>query len=197
MQGSKIRLSDAEMKLFTDAEIILTKNSILQKTVLLLSEVQEALQEEAVIKEPGFYPQPKISKGENYLGLPYVILDYPRISNEAGLFFVRSLFWWGHFFSSTLQLSGVYKEKNRVRLSEAYETLSAQHYFIGINEDPWKHHFETDNYRRISDLSKKAFATVLEERPHIKIAARWPLSEWDSAAIKLVESWKLLTGLTT
>ena len=196
MQGSKIRLSDAEMKLFSDAEFILTKNSILQKTILLLSDVQETMVKEAEGKGFDFSPPPKISRGENYLGLPYVILDYPRISDGDDLLFVRSMFWWGNFFSSTLQASGKYKESCIVTLQDEYENLSAQEYFIGINKDPWAHHFKPDNYRRISDFSKEAFEVIAEEQPHIKIATYWPLSEWDLAATKLIESWNLLIGLT-
>ncbi|MDB5205987.1 MAG: hypothetical protein JWR72_1062 [Flavisolibacter sp.] len=196
MQGSKIRLSDAEMSLFSNAEIILTKNSILQKTVSLLSQVQEVLVNESETKGYHFFPSPKISKGENYLGLPYIILDYPRISAGHDLLFVRSMFWWGNFFSSTLQLSGKYKEKYLSRLNAAYKHLSENDYFICINDDPWAHHFREDNYRTISDLSKEAFSMILEEGPYIKIAACWPLRDWDSAATKLIDSWKLFAGLT-
>ena len=103
MQGSKIRLSDAEKELFSNAQIILTKNSIVQKTVLLLEEVQAVLVNENSLRNYQISTSPKISKGENYLGLPYVILDYPRIANDDNLFFIRSMFWWGNFFSSTLQ----------------------------------------------------------------------------------------------
>ena len=161
---------------------------------MLLEEVQEKLSEEV----PGslnFSISPKISKGENYLGLPYVILDHPRISKDQNLFFVRSMFWWGHFFSSTLHLSGDYKEKGSPKLQTAYDLLSGNNYFVGINADPWQHHFGEGNYKRIKDLSKTAFATVLEESAHIKIAAFWPLQQWNKAANNLIESWKLLTGL--
>jgi hypothetical protein len=196
MQGSKIRLSDAEMTLFTNAEFILTKNRILQKTVSLLSEVQETLVRESEAKRLHFSPSPKISKGENYLGLPYVILDYPRISAGNDLLFIRSMFWWGNFFSSTLQVSGSYKEKYLSRLNEMYRHLSTQQYFVGINDDPWHHHFREDNYKKIDELSKEAFSMILEDSRHIKIAAWWPLSDWDSAASKLSGSWRLFTGLT-
>ena len=197
MQGSKIRLSPAELELFSDAQVILTKNTIIQKTVTLLSEVQEELLSQALSFIQGTSPSPKISKGENYRGLPYVILDYPRIAKGEDLFFIRSMFWWGHFFSSTLQVSGVYQQRFEKRIAKGYETLKERDYFVGINTDPWVHHFEEDNYKIIGSLTKEAFIVVLEESPHIKIAASWTLDKWDSAANKLVESWKLLAGLVT
>ncbi len=195
MQGSKIRLSNAEMRLFEDAAVILTKNSILQKTALLLTNVQDALVVEA--GRFAWTSSPKISKGENYEGLPYVVLDYPRISKEDDLFFIRSMFWWGNFFSSTLQVSGAYAQAARTALAAAYEALSEQHYFVGINKDPWLHHFGEDNYQLIGSLTKEGFAKKLWEAPQLKIAAKWSLCDWDSASDKLIESWKFLAALAT
>lgn len=197
MQGSKIRLSAAEIELFSNAEIILTKNSIVQKTTLLLNEVQENLLHETRLHGYHITSTPKISRGENHLRLPYIVLDYPRISNNSNLFFIRSLFWWGNFFSSTLQVSGDYKLRFTNKLKEAYQSLAEREYFVGVHEDPWQHHFGQENYRKIGELSKEAYATILETQDHIKIAARWPLSDWDSAATKLTGSWKLFMQLIT
>ncbi len=140
-------------------------------------------------------PSPKISKGENYRGLPYVVLDYPRISAGEDLFFIRSMFWWGHFFSSTLQLTGSFKEKALAKLEEAYGSLAEKNYYISIHEDPWQHHFEASNYRKIDDLTPEEFGAILRQQPHIKIAARWSLSEWDAAANYLENAWRYLAGL--
>lgn len=192
MQGSKITLSPSEAALISNAEIILTKNSIIQKTVALLAHLQESLVKEST----GYFSSgPKISKGENYRGLPYVVLDYPRISSGSDLYFVRSMFWWGNFFSSTLQIAGRYKEQNLSTVLSSFDALALQDYHIGISEDPWQHHFESSNYKKLSAVSKREFALLLEQQPHIKIAARWPLSSWDTAANHLLESWKTLAGL--
>ena len=193
MQGSKIRLSPSELSLFCNADIILTKNSILQKTVSLLAGVQEKLLAETT----QFHPtsSPKISRGENYLGLPYVVLDYPRISTGENLCFIRSMFWWGHFFSSTLQLAGSFKEENELKLTAAYPALCTNGYYVGTDEDPWQHHFEATNYLPVSSLSQEVFYQTLQKQPHIKIAAKWPLSQWDSAATLLWESWRFFANL--
>lgn len=193
MQGSKIRLSPSEAALFSDAGVILTKNSILQKTVSLLAGLQESIH--ANPKDFAQPSSPKISRGENYRGLPYVVLDYPRIAGGNDLLFIRSLFWWGHFFSSTLHLSGSYAKRYGSRIAASHADLAAREYFLGIQEDPWQHHFEEDNYKKIATFSHTAFSIRLQQQPHIKIAARWPLSEWDSAANLLTESWEFLANL--
>lgn len=193
MQVSKITLSAPEAALVNNAEVILTKNSILQKTVALLAGLQPTLT--AQPEAGGFASSPKISKGENYCGLPYVVLDYPRISQGNDLLFIRSMFWWGHFFSSTLQIAGSFKERYLPNLHASYASLAREHYYIGINPDPWQHHFEPANYQPIAAMSQPQFAALLCKQPHIKIAARWPLSEWDAAANHLFKSWKTLATL--
>ena len=159
------------------------------------------LQVEMTDRAPAFLghvsPSPKISKGENYLGLPYVILDYPRISNGDGLFFIRSMFWWGNFFSSTLQVSGNFKMQNLSRVTNAFESLRDKNYYVGINANPWVHHFGNDNYKPLSSLSPEAFSFLLQKQEHIKIAAFWPLQEWDLAANNLLGSWKTFIGLVS
>lgn len=179
--------------MFCNADVILTKNSILQKTVSLLAGVQEHLLQEG--QQQHLPSSPKISRGENYRGLPYVVLDYPRIASGNDLFFIRSLFWWGHFFSSTLQLAGHYKEIHLERLAASHAALAEKGYSVGIGSDPWQHHFTPLNYQKIAVLSPAAFYEVLQQAPHIKIAASWPLSEWERAAMYLTASWKFLYRL--
>lgn len=199
MEGSKIQLSPLELSLVCDAEIILTKNRIIKKAIALLAEVQTVvcqLQDSDPLPSP-LGINPKISKGENYLGLPYAVLDYPRVAKEGNLFFIRSMFWWGNFFSSTLHLAGSYREEGIQKIAESYYRLARHQYYIGIAADPWIHHFLEDNYKPISDLSPTAFRELLKQQEHIKIAAKWPLEDWTLAATKFVESWKLLMRLVS
>ena len=196
MQGSKIHLSDSELQLACNADIILTKNSIIHKTIALLGAVEENIGQQTD-RGKVFSTSPKISRGEYYRGLPYVVLDYPRYSAAPDLAFIRSMFWWGNFFSSTLQISGDLKIKNMPAIANGYELLATKQYYIGINTDPWEHHFGEDNYLEVGSLSNSAFKTLLEEQDHIKIAAKLPLEEWQHAASFMINNWNLLAGLIT
>ena len=116
MDKAKIRLSQKEAELIINAEFILTKNAILEKVKQLLSGLQEKQQEfmnhhQLFFENDKSMLSPKISKGENYKGLPYLILDYPRIFSASDIFAVRTMFWWGHSFSTTLHLAGNYKKR--------------------------------------------------------------------------------------
>src|SRR5689334_6032402 len=116
MNQTKIMLSQKEMELVTRADWILTKNGIIKKVKQLFEELQEKQTEElkahrSELPAAVFSFSPKISKGENYQGLPYLVLDHPRIFEKENILAVRTLFWWGNFFSTTLHVAGEYKKK--------------------------------------------------------------------------------------
>ncbi len=158
-------------------------------------ELLDSVQQKMRITETPFSNSPKISKGENYLGLPYVILDYPREFSNNNLLFIRSMFWWGNFFSSTLQISGDYRKVYLNRLQQSFSELAQRNYYIAVGADPWAHHFEQSNFRPIAHVSETEYLQILNNREHIKIAAKWPLEQWDSAASLLYESWIFLLAL--
>lgn len=203
MNGAKIQLSPAEMELVCNAEIILTKNKILLEIKSLLEHLQNTMVQYG--KEGNnnenlkslLSVNPKISKGENYEGLPYLILDYPRQFNVNNIFTIRTMFWWGNFFSITLHLSGDYKKENLKLIENVYEDLSMHRFYIGINENQWKHHFKKDNYLLIENLSKETFIQHSRQFNYIKLATWFSLNEINSVMNHLLEKWKWLMQIFT
>jgi len=191
MRHAKIQLSPAEQHLITNADVLLTKNRVLGKIKGLLEQVQEQMMgyAETFSKTHVFQISPKISRGENYLGLPYLILDYPRVFQQEHILAIRSFFWWGHLFSSTLHLSGSHKETFLQKLETAFSAFSKHH--IGINTDPWQHHFGSDNYQPIADMRYGDFEKIVQRQAHVKIAIQLPVAEWEQANLFLIENWKL------
>ena len=174
-----------------DAAVILTKNRILEEMKVLLQQVEaRQLHFSRQNNNAVFAVAPKISRGENYLGLPYLVLDYPRLSSSSDLFFIRTMFWWGKFFSSTLHLSGAHADRYRGRIGSAWKRL-ADH-SVGINDDPWVHHFESSNYRKVSEWSEHSFADWCADAVHLKIARAVPLDEWPVAEESLFRHWEEL-----
>jgi hypothetical protein len=193
MNPAKIRLSQTEMEMVNNAELILTKNAILKKVNLLLEILQEKQHQyinlhTAVLPVKVAASSPKISKGENYKGLPYLILDYPRIfehenlpDRQSGIFAVRTMFWWGNFFSVTLHLSGIYKKAAAEKLIVAYKAMCEKGFSCNVNEDPWEHHFEGNNYILISEMSETDFEKKVRKNSFIKIANKISLQKWNDA----------------
>lgn len=186
MRATKISLSPEEIRFISDASVILTKNAIIEKTKTLLNELQDR-QEQYVIAQPEYeFPaiansSPKISRGENYMGLPYLVLDYPRIFEKDNTVAIRTMFWWGNFFSVTLHVSGKYKTGYENELLNAYDVLRKQGYYCCVNESEWEHHFEPDNYQPLKKLSYNDFEKLIQDRPFSKIAYKFPLEKWNDA----------------
>jgi hypothetical protein len=191
---SKILLSDDEQQLVSNTGWILTKRKILDKVCDLLGQVSE-YQKAVIENERNWLPDvailstPKIAKGENYLQLPYMLLDYPRCFHHENIFAVRTMFWWGNFFSITLHLAGIYKTMFQQKITDNIEKVK-QDIFIGIHENQWQHHFEADNYLDIHLLSKEELEKRILEKPFIKLAIKFPLQPWDTIP------WQLNTSFT-
>ncbi|HLG40189.1 MAG TPA: hypothetical protein VI461_10995 [Chitinophagaceae bacterium] len=194
MDKAKIRLSSKEAELVADAEVILTKNIILQKAKLLLEELQLE-QQQFLQSNPGLLPAevmaipPKISKGENYKGLPYLVLDQPRYFERNNHFAIRSMFWWGNYFTVTLHLSGIYKKKYSDKIETSFTYLKENGFFICTSDDEWEHHIEKNNYRPLNEMSIDEFKTYAGNNKFIKLVKKIPLKQWDDAGDILLTSF--------
>jgi hypothetical protein len=175
--AAKIQLSEEELKLVQNAEWLLTKNNIISKVYHLFGEIAEWQQRH--ISSVIFPSSPKISKGENYQGLPYVMLDHPRVFGKEDVFAVRTMFWWGHYFSVTLHLKGIYKEKYRQLIIENRLLLEQHDFYICIGEDEWRHEFAEDNYVLLSQVNADELETRLLATDFCKLSAKISLHQWD------------------
>jgi hypothetical protein len=191
MSDANLRLSPEEMQLVTDPAVILTKNSVMAKvieTMAGLSEGYRAVWEEV---DRGFgATSPKISRGENYRGLPWVMLDYPRFFGREEVFAIRTMFWWGHAFSVTLHLKGRYKALCLPVIEQNWPVLVAAGFHIGISGDEWRHEHLPDNYGVISGAEDLKRGTEF-----LKLSAAVGLHRWETVPESLTSMFKTLIAV--
>jgi hypothetical protein len=144
MQKSKVVFSEAELKLVKDQELILTKTRVIEGVYALFGDISRNIYETfgpLQVKKPEvFTPMPKISKGENYQGFPWVMLDYPRYFHpQHGHFALRIFFWWGHYFLVQIHLSGRYLNvyEHLLANNQFREFIQNNEVFAGNPADPW------------------------------------------------------------
>ncbi|MFI5188026.1 MAG: hypothetical protein ACHQF0_14950 [Chitinophagales bacterium] len=191
---TKIHLSSLEMDLMNNSDWILTKNNILKKAEQLLGDVQQNIFDYTKLNLKRLPAEvtsifPKISKGENYNGLPWRMLDYPRYFEKENIFAIRTLFWWGNFFSTTLHLSGKYKQNYSDPVIRSYEDLYKDDFYCCISDDQWHHHFEKDNYLQVKELTLKEFTDLVQVRSFIKLSCKISFAEWDNSIKLLSENF--------
>jgi hypothetical protein len=187
---AKIVLSGRETRMVKDAKVILTKNDIMKKVIQLFNSLQENYHAYCTTDF-----NPKISKGENYKGFPWVVLDYPRNFRSGNFSSIRTMFWWGHYFSITLHVSGQYKEKAGEKLKHHFESMRKDDYFIFAGDDQWEHDLGSKNYLSMKKLNREKLDAIIVNRPFIKVAAKYPLEDWQKVQRRLTKRFKLLLSL--
>jgi hypothetical protein len=191
---AKITLSDKELSLVLDPEIILTKRAIIDKVYDLFADmagyIQTSIIDNGKLPEELHFTVPKISKGENYLQLPYVMLDYPRFFGKEDVFAIRTMFWWGNFFSITIMASGIFR-----KLINTDAVRGDADFFVNVNEDPWQHHFAPDNFIKCNKLSSDEWSACISNHAFIKFALKYNLEQWNEMPELLREGYRQIAGL--
>lgn len=184
----------------TNAEIILTKQLIIQKVYELFADcvpmIKNNFLNETALPAEIIGSVPKISKGENYLQLPYVMLDYPRTFGNENTFAIRTMFWWANFFSITLHVSGSYKMTLKDIILKNSEVLS-DGFYISIGKDEWAHHFNEDNYQLYTQLAVKDQESSLDTNNFLKLALKFDLQQWNKMEELLNGGYRKIAALLT
>jgi hypothetical protein len=150
MNLANLQLSAEEMRLVSDPGWILTKNSVMGKAVGLMGNLSGMYR--GIWGDTGGISgiesgDPKVSRGENYRGLPWVMLDYPRVFGRADVLAIRTFFLWGHGFSVTLHLKGVYQELYLPVIRSRLRELAAAGFHVGVSDDEWRHEHTAEVFR--------------------------------------------------
>jgi hypothetical protein len=173
-------LSKNEFAVIQNTKFLISKKKAIQKIRGILTTTQIGL-EKTLIKSPLNLPEsirfsaPKISQGENYRSLPYLLLDYPATFSKSNIFAYRTLFWWGHFFSATLHLQGDYLSFYRSVILENFNDLLENEIYISVGKTPWEYHYNSDNYQLIT---QKHYST-LNNCSFLKLSKKADLDKWD------------------
>lgn len=191
-KSANLLLSDKELQLVSDESWIRIKENILEKVALLFAGlppvIGDCLKLHLHDYETFCPTSPKISRGERYKGLPYLILDYPREFGKEDVFAVRTMFWWAHDFSIQLHVSGKFKKAYQENILS-----NIKHYgkslYLCMNDDPWQHEVAEPNYMPVASLNPAEVAAQVSNHSFLKIACVVPLREWSRLDEKFAEGY--------
>lgn len=193
-------LTPAEQRVAFDANWIYLKNSIMEKVMGLMGRLQAELATH--VATAGFpFPEnclelgAKISKGERYQELPYVILDFPRYFSKERIFAFRTMFWWGHYFSCTLHLAGEVKTQYNAALVAGYPLLAENGFQVYTQDDPWQHDFENGNYRPVGSITVDKWEAMVYRQDFIKLAKPFALDRWEKIIPDAAAAYAALLAL--
>ena len=175
-----MKLTDKELLILKDTDFLLSKAAVLKKINRLLEHTREELKI-CVATSDFSFPEGtdvlngKISKGENYKNLPYMVLDYPTLFSKNSYFAYRTMFWWGNFFSATLHLEGIALNYYTSSIKKNINTLLQKDIYIGVGETPWQYHYEEDNYT----LLNRNHGDFITGNKFLKLSKKIELKKWN------------------
>lgn len=190
-------LSEEEKELLHSPQIFKAKRSLEKKLFQLLENTGQTL-ESGNQRQSGVFPEevvsivPKVSRGENYLGYPWLVLDYPRYFTKSDVFAIRTFCWWTQGISITLQLSGKYLEQYLPVIASKAELLITESFYFGIHTDPWVHHFERENYVQPESVQEiHQLLGEIRQRGFLKLMKRIPLEDLNGLSDHVIRFFEL------
>jgi len=195
-----------ELSILQDSDFLRKKQQVQQKIWKLLSDSRSQLRPMASSLQQQLPAgadcrHGKISKGEQYRQLPYLVLDFPRKFTQDDIFTFRTMVWWGHECSCTLHLQGHSAEKYRKTLARALpKSAQRKGLWVGVGETPWEYHFGETNYRPAEEFPQQSLAEHLLQHPFIKLSKQLSLThaaQLPSFSKDVFELYIYLLGLQT
>lgn len=190
--------SDSELQLALNRDVFLTKNRIIGLVYEQFGEIgRVAFNVFDPLKSK--FPEaldilPKISKGENYEGLPWVMLDYPRnFNNHTGHFAGRILFWWGNYFLVQVQVSGKFLPDFLNLINQGLIPMEIKNYPVlaGFIIDPWDYKLPQKSLISLNQVNKPF---QIETDKIFKLVISVPIEQYEDVKEVSLSLFQLLVA---
>jgi hypothetical protein len=187
MQKNAIKLTNHQLKLVSDIDYPITKQQV-------ISLFTDLFQELGKLHQQTDYPVPneigkdyKITKGENYGQLPYLVIDYPRIPNKDFVILMRTMFWWGKYFSFNLYIKmDAVQMIDDAKLNEVIDTL------VYTGNNLWEQNLDDVAYETISNANKP------NDTGYLKLSKKLSIDQYERLLdeAKVYQDWMQAIKLT-
>ena len=182
MDRKTAEFTTKELKYLQNTDFLKTKRLIITRFIGLFEDIQTDILR---LIDDGSFQLPdglitksgKITKGENYKDLPFVVLDCPRFFSKNDIFAYRSIFWWGNYLSNHFLLKGYYLDRYRAQFSASWSFLKEEGVYLDVSDDPWNHDLSTHDYVHTSQLSRERFDKILQRPDFLKLVWRLELDQ--------------------
>jgi len=174
LQNSSFKLTNKEFELILGTEYPLLKKNAIEKIQAHLHELGEQLIKNQLITRPLPTTSYKISKGENYLNLPYLVLDLPKIDGNHFPILCRTLFWWGKYFSFNVFIRK--DAYDMVSFEKKIKSQSMKGIHVLQSDKIWQQDLDTEDYNQVSKWPEN----IITEGPYLKLSIKHPIEEIDT-----------------
>lgn len=191
----------SEMELMENSDLFYQKRQIIHKMTHLFGQTADMLKQLPQHKAFTFPKHTdittgKISKGENYLQLPWLMLDFPRLFKPDTIFAYRIMFWWGNGFYLTLHLSGNALQRFEPSLLNNCHQLGNDHnLWFCTGNNPWQHQPDTQNYLPARQLTAQLINQQIAQHRFVKLTQSLPLAHYNTLKHHALQRYQFFLAL--
>ena len=152
---SKISFNNEDIEIFSDKDFLLKKKVLTDEVISLFKVISEEIKQE-LIKSPNLLWSSqfagKISKGQYYKDLPYIVSDYPRRIDKNGICLFRIIFLWGREFSCNFLITGDAFRSLIKKIENNLDLVDQNEYSYSIEGSPWEHSILEADLNKLNHL---------------------------------------------
>jgi hypothetical protein len=170
--------STQEIDIASDPITLLIKNRVIEKAVSLMGDVEKwimPLFEGVNLPSEINLDNGKISKGEQYKFLPYVLLDYPAHYTKNNVFAIRTMFYWGNFISISIHLKGIYLARYGKQILEIFKNNTSIYFCVHHSE--WEYDYSERNYKLLPPLKEEEINLQFVDHGFVKFSTKLPIDK--------------------
>jgi hypothetical protein len=174
MRKSTNKLTKHELDFASETEYPLTKQKIMHKIGLIMETAGLQIAGELTGNPLFEGAHHKITRGERYKDMPYMVLDFPQIKGPAFPIVLRTMFWWGHYFSCSLILRTALVDPGIA--AKAIPAMSKTKMMMS-DQGLWEQELGTELYRSTADLDEREIRETLTTLTYLKLSRRISLEK--------------------
>ena len=198
MNSTKVSFSDKELALLNEKDFWIERKILSDKLMELLNSVKESIRLTPLFNQIAWLDgtdltNGKITRGENYLSFPWMVLDFPRLISGDNLLLYRTMIWWGNGCSSSLVVQGGYLNEAKKSLVNQLPDLLSQHILFATATDAWVHNPNDDSNLLMSEITAEKFP----EQNYIKLMKKIPMNELENLPEISAANFELLAKILT
>lgn len=143
MQKSTFKLTKHELDFISDPYWMSLKQKLIRTISDSMHGVGQWIMDEYYAGTALSY---KVTRGENYLDMPYLVLDAPQLKPNALEGKLRIMLWWGHYISLQLFV------KPAVLLNINTDTINSKNYLVLAGDQLFNNNLDTKDFIPLSAI---------------------------------------------
>lgn len=179
-QNTKFIPTNTELEVASDTNFFDVKRELTTKIVMTLEQYGEILLQEIIspmLQKQGIQRVGvKVSRGENFKGYPYIVLDCPKLQNTNTEIICRTIFRWGHSWSLHFTVQGKTFERINKSLPDFLNVLATD-WLVYTGENIWEQDTDSVFFVPMFSISEAAFTQTIKRQVFCKIATKINLSD--------------------